>query len=60
MSKVKVTFTRNVKYGTDLYRKGASASVAADDCDELLSLDVIDDDFERPAKKKPKAESKED
>lgn len=60
MSKVKVTFTRNVKYGTDLYRNGDSASVVADDCDELLALGVIDDDFVRPAKKKQKVESKEE
>ncbi|WP_342505628.1 hypothetical protein [Sporosarcina sp. FSL K6-2383] len=60
MSKVMVTFTLNVKYGTELYSRGDSASVSADDCDELLALGVIEDDFVRPVKKKQKAESKEE
>ncbi|MEK4712246.1 hypothetical protein [Sporosarcina sp. FSL K6-5500] len=60
MLEFKVTFNRNVKLGTDRYRKGESATVPEDVCDVLMESGVIDSDFERTVEKRPKAKSKEE
>jgi len=41
MSKVQVTFNRNVKYGNDRYAKNSKASVSKQDYEELLKLGVV-------------------
>lgn len=60
MPECKVTFNQNVKLGDDLYRNGDTATVAEEDCDELVKLGVINSNFERVAGKRPKAKSKEE
>lgn len=59
MPEFKVTFNRNVKLGTDRYRKGESATVPEDVCNALMESGVIDSDFEQIAAKRPKVKNKE-